>query len=417
MECTLFPYLVIIYVFRGVAGNHKGWELTYSPSRDLCVLRGSNLTMMCDYVYPANLSVRSAFWTVQEYGDQPVTEDSRYEGRASVDCGDMSHQCTLRLVNVTTADTQHKYYCRVITQQQKQKWTGRPGVKLTLTDLQVRTPGHLREGKAVNLTCFSNCTLSGSDKFVWQKNGVKVINTNHQTLRLTSLTNNDEGRYTCAVDGYEDRQSPPLQISIAYPPKDVLVFVCPSGAILKGSSVTLACISDANPPVDIYTWFKKNINHSLGSGHQYSIKNANFDVTGQYYCEAKNALGAETSTDMFIKTEDECSCLMTVSVGTSVVSGVVMLFSCVFFMISRWWKRKDDESEEDSDDEKDKTSEPEQEENDYGNCRYGNAIQHEEDDYGNCQYGNAVQMDSVQEDTYDTAQDDDIYQNVDSISM
>src|SRR4029434_1865535 len=83
-------------------------------------------------------------------------------------------------------------------------------------------------------------------------------------------------------------------------PKNTTVFTIPSGVITNGSSVTLTCNSDANPPVEIYTWFKVGESSPVGSGQQYSITNIRSVDGGQYYCEARNKHGAEDSTAVSI---------------------------------------------------------------------------------------------------------------------
>ena len=83
-------------------------------------------------------------------------------------------------------------------------------------------------------------------------------------------------------------------------PKTTTVFTRPSGVITKGSSVTLTCSSDANPPVENYTWFKVGESTPVGSGQQYSITNISSEDGGQYYCEARNKYGAEDSTAVSI---------------------------------------------------------------------------------------------------------------------
>ena len=67
-----------------------------------------------------------------------------------------------------------------------------------------------------------------------------------------------------------------------------------------GNTVTLTCSSDANPPVEIYTWFKVGESTPVGSGQQYSITNIRSEDGGQYYCEARNEHGAEDSTAVSI---------------------------------------------------------------------------------------------------------------------
>ena len=83
-------------------------------------------------------------------------------------------------------------------------------------------------------------------------------------------------------------------------PKNTSVSVSPSGDIVEGSSVTLTCISESNPPVDKYTWYKKNVTSPKSSGQSYSITNIISEDRGEYYCEAQNGRGSMNSTTLMI---------------------------------------------------------------------------------------------------------------------
>ena len=67
--------------------------------------------------------------------------------------------------------------------------------------------------------------------------------------------------------------------------------------------MTLTCSSDANPPVENYTWFKVNESTPVGSGQQYSITNISSEDGGQYYCEARNKYGAGNSMTVSVIVE------------------------------------------------------------------------------------------------------------------
>ncbi|XP_031419952.1 B-cell receptor CD22-like isoform X2 [Clupea harengus] len=82
------------------------------------------------------------------------------------------------------------------------------------------------------------------------------------------------------------------------PPENTSAYVCPPGETSEGSSVTLVCSSDANPPVHTYTWYQKTrTGHVwIGSGGQnYTITNVSSEHSGDYYCSARNMLNGAIS--------------------------------------------------------------------------------------------------------------------------
>nr|XP_029509801.1 B-cell receptor CD22-like [Oncorhynchus nerka] len=111
---------------------------------------------------------------------------------------------------------------------------------------------------------------------------------------LFSVSSEDTGRYSCSVEGHEDLPSAEETLTVRYGPRNTSVSVSPSGEIVEGSSVTLTCSSDANPPVDKYTWYKRNVTSPKASGQSYTIHNISSEDREGYYCEALNIIGRET---------------------------------------------------------------------------------------------------------------------------
>ncbi|XP_067355868.1 B-cell receptor CD22-like [Channa argus] len=83
------------------------------------------------------------------------------------------------------------------------------------------------------------------------------------------------------------------------PPKLPSVSVSPSAEIVEGSSVNLTCSSDANPAAN-YTWYKENEDSPKASGQIFTITDFRPEHSGNYYCEAQNTLGRQTSDLHFI---------------------------------------------------------------------------------------------------------------------
>ncbi|KAL6482091.1 hypothetical protein MHYP_G00101710 [Metynnis hypsauchen] len=189
--------------------------------------------------------------------------------------------------------------------------------------LHVEAPEEVTEGETADLTCNTTCSLT-DPTFIWYKDGhpltTKTFKNNQ--LHLQTVSSEDAGSYSCAVRGSQHLHSTTHSLRVRYPPKNVLVSISPSGEIVEGSSVTLACSSDGNPPVKIYTWFKEGGTSPVGSGQNYSIINITADHTGLYYCVAQNDHGALNGTVM-----------VSVKTRSSVVLYSEVLYSVVLYAV------------------------------------------------------------------------------------
>uniref|UniRef100_A0AAZ3RMJ4 Ig-like domain-containing protein n=1 Tax=Oncorhynchus tshawytscha TaxID=74940 RepID=A0AAZ3RMJ4_ONCTS len=191
---------------------------------------------------------------------------------------------TLRITDLRESDSA-EYKFRFITGQTGEKYTGDPGVTLSVTDLQVKVT---TTWWSTTLTCSTTCTLTGNPTYTWYRNS-KIVQEFSPSYTFYFKT---EDSFYCAVKG--------INSPAVYGPKNTSVSVSPSGEIVEGSSVTLTCSSDANPPVDKYTWYKKNVTSPKASGQSYSITNIISEDRGEYYCEAQNTIASKNSVAQMI---------------------------------------------------------------------------------------------------------------------
>ncbi|XP_066511113.1 B-cell receptor CD22-like [Hoplias malabaricus] len=242
------------------------------------------------------LTVTKTFWIIDPvHGvEKPdLSKESDYSGRVEYFTDKQKH-FSLKLSNVEKKD-EHHYYFRIITDEYK--WLGYPGVQLIFTELSVETPGAVTEGGAAVLKCVTTCSLT-APTFIWYKNGhpLTTKTTINNQLHLQPVSSEDADSYSCAVNGYQHLPSPNNTLTVRYPPKNVSVSISPPGEIVEDSSVTLTCSSDANPPVEVYTWFIEGEVSPVGSGHSYSPLQS-----GSYYCEARNEHGSQRSAPFFVR--------------------------------------------------------------------------------------------------------------------
>ncbi|MBN3295603.1 CD22 protein, partial [Amia calva] len=257
------------------------WVISFNP-QSICTLEGSSVVMGCHYSYPRG-QVTNAFWFVNSLKNKLIDLPA-YKGR-TVYLGNKVN-CT-NMLRYLTQDDGGVYKFRFTVNNPENAWIGKDQVDLSITDLQVKlSPSTMTEAESLTLSCLTSCKLS-DPAFIWYRNG-QPLNTQTPADKLTidGVSYQQHGNYSCMARGYDNLPSPPQALSVRYAPKNTSVSVSPSGEIVEGSSVTLTCSSNANPPVQNYTWFKTNgaAVWEKRSGQSSTIAEISSGDSGQYYC-------------------------------------------------------------------------------------------------------------------------------------
>ncbi|KAI4895891.1 hypothetical protein NFI96_001617 [Prochilodus magdalenae] len=287
------PPLPLLFLLMAVGASGAKWSVTYNQ-QEICALEGSTVFMNGSYTHPEGLTVTETFWAINPVQKTDLNKNPHYSGRVEYFTDEQKH-FSLKLSDVMKKD-EHPYSFRIITKVQKERYLGIPGVQLRVTDLHVEAPGEVTEGGTAVLSCRTTCSLT-DPTFIWYKNG-RPLTTNtikYNQLHLQNVSSEDAGRYSCAVGGYQHLRSTDQNLRVRYLPKNVSVSISPSGRIMEGSSVTLTCNSDGNPPLNNYTWFKDTGSSPVGSGRSYCPLQS-----GSYYCMAWNEYGVQRSEPVLV---------------------------------------------------------------------------------------------------------------------
>ncbi|KAK0150921.1 B-cell receptor CD22 [Merluccius polli] len=282
--------------------GYDDWKVTYT-STNVCALRGSTVEISCTYKYPKkqygrDTTVQETLWLTKRDGNKYVNlrSDTDYVYRVEYSCGENScywhsyscnGKCTLRIRDLRLSDSAAEYKFQFITNQPGGKYTGEPGVTLSVTDLQVKVsfPDPTYPTFAY-LECHSMCGLAGDPPYIWTRRGQSVGQGRSYWVDIRS-----EDIYSCACVS-------PLHSALTSCQETPSVTVRPSGEIQEGSSVTLSCSSDANPAAK-YTWFKDNTDDSsryMNQRQQLVFDRIKSSDSGKYLCEAKNELGTKSAS-------------------------------------------------------------------------------------------------------------------------
>uniref|UniRef100_A0A3B3VFN6 Ig-like domain-containing protein n=1 Tax=Poecilia latipinna TaxID=48699 RepID=A0A3B3VFN6_9TELE len=298
---NMLPGLYIFVLFVDLIVIN-GWSVTYSSSQ-ICTIKGSTVDLKCNYTHPDTvgdtvIEVRKLIWYTKgdNYAPVDLKDDQDYAGRIKY-----KHGCTVAIRDVRESDSA-VYKFRFITNHQNGKYTGSPGVTLSVSavELQVIKWEHKQSGTLAEMTCKSKC-LSDLHPYIWVKNGQDVLT---QTSSSFSYTFSDADRISCAAAGHRNFPSPSVFLKVFMlflpdAPRLPSVALRPSGEVVRGTSVNLICSSDANPTAE-YIWFKKNNPEPLSNDSQLVFESIQSSDSGEYYCTSENMLNQVTSEGMFI---------------------------------------------------------------------------------------------------------------------
>ncbi|KAK6326171.1 hypothetical protein J4Q44_G00018160 [Coregonus suidteri] len=143
-----------------------------------------------------------------------------------------------------------------------------------------------------------------------------------QTMSCTALYKRQDGNSDVSSEKS-------LTITVLYPPRNTSVSVRPSGSVVEGSSVTLTCISNANPGVLTYNWFRVDGKQFTSAGSRRVVTIQVSADNSQFYCEASNYLGLQKSTVIQLGVPyPPRNTLASVSPSSSVVEGSSVSLTC-----------------------------------------------------------------------------------------
>ncbi|XP_046693965.1 B-cell receptor CD22-like isoform X1 [Silurus meridionalis] len=313
--------LIFLLMISGALGNQ--WSVTYSQE-NLCAVKGSTVVMNATYTHPTIVTVTNRFWVIDTDSGTELTDlhkEPGYSGRVEY-LGDEPNHISLSDVNKSD---EHVYCFRIVGD--KGGYTGHPGVVLNVTDLQVIIPAEVTEGESVVLTCKTTCSLT-DPTFIWYKNrhDLTTNSTESNKLHLQRVSSEDAGSYNCAVRGSEHLPSPAEYLSVRYSPKKLSVSISPSGEIVEGSSATLTCSSDANPPATC-EWYKET--KLVRKVPTYTIANVSSEDSGEYKCKCRNKVGHQYSSRLTLNVlSPSHGVSMSISISSNILEGSSVTLTC-----------------------------------------------------------------------------------------
>ncbi|XP_069386255.1 B-cell receptor CD22-like isoform X2 [Paralichthys olivaceus] len=287
---------VLLLLSVPVAQCENDWGVTCTPTK-ICAVRGSKVQIRCTYMHPPRINdhdvaVEQMFWftNLQNSAPEDLRAVSEYAGRVQYHCG--NNACTLTITDLRESDSA-EYKFRFITNQPTGRFSGSPGVTLSVTGVQVLSKKlsncRWEACSWSRVECKTSCSPTPSPSYIWYKNGQKTWGEESSYDKYFYSSDS----ISCAVRGHEDFPSAPV-----YAPKVPLLQLSQTGHMMKDSSVSLTCSSDANPP-PAYAWYKNN-QTLFNTGAQLVFSSIQFSDSGEFYCTAENELGKTASKHVVI---------------------------------------------------------------------------------------------------------------------
>ncbi|KAL3980121.1 glycerol-3-phosphate dehydrogenase (NAD+) [Sarotherodon galilaeus] len=221
---------MILWSFVFLLAAAVGQTVIY-PFTSTCAVRGSTVTLPCTFTplksfsdgwREVPLKIVRVRWcknhplcqesTPSVFDSNSTNNDPRYQY-----LGDMKTNCTLQIRDVQQGDNA-TFRFRMEADNSKGHFTNTTGVTVTVVDstkkriIRSSDDKKLSRGETVTLLCASVCTFHQLE-VTWFKDGHALSETG-SSLRLSPLTAEDSGNYTCALKKNMKTLSEPYSLQV-----------------------------------------------------------------------------------------------------------------------------------------------------------------------------------------------------------
>ncbi|XP_067093495.1 myelin-associated glycoprotein-like [Osmerus mordax] len=198
------------------------------------------------------------------------------------------------------------------------------------TSVSVSPSTSILEGSFVTLTCNSDANPAVKSFNWYRADGNLGISVGSRKKLTTQVSEENRHFYCETRNEHGAENSSVIELDVQYPPKNISVSISPSDSEIEGSSVILTCISDANPEVKNYTWYRVNGDENIIQlGQSFIIDRVDSSHSGEYYCEALNEHGLKKSSSVKLDIEyPPRNTSVSVSPSGSVVEGSSVTLTC-----------------------------------------------------------------------------------------
>ncbi|XP_029433188.1 myelin-associated glycoprotein-like isoform X1 [Rhinatrema bivittatum] len=294
-------------------------DWTVKMPRSLIALKQSCLVIPCVFNYPGQRRPGSDITATWYQNDDVVlynSANSQTKARADL-VGDLGlKNCSLWIKSVKNED-EAEYKFRVeIHNFDKYSFHNTAQVTVQETPPDPQLLGYrknMSEGDLMTVTCRATHTcIMDPPTLVWNPQ-LDLVREEHRPLGegewevisrqafLVSASHHGKA-VSCELryPGGQRARTTGEKLSIIYAPKNTSVRTADGNTSLQeGSSVSLKCSSDSNPPATNFTWYRVHRQSPLTilpeSGHILQATNISRNHP-TYFCTARNELGAQNST-------------------------------------------------------------------------------------------------------------------------
>ncbi|XP_023252313.1 uncharacterized protein LOC111646945 [Seriola lalandi dorsalis] len=192
-------------------------------SLPVCAVRSSTVTLPCTFT-PVRKIIR-VVWCQNHlicHGATPSVYDSDSKTNNPFDTrykylGDKTGNCTLQISNLQKRD-EATFRFRMEADDAEGHWTEKSGVNVTVVDgspmkITSSSEREVREGQSVTLLCTSICTFHQL-QVTWFR-GDHPLPESGPALRLSPLTAEDSGNYTCGLKANQRTRSVAYELQVA----------------------------------------------------------------------------------------------------------------------------------------------------------------------------------------------------------